>query len=174
MCCNCNAKKEQELNAQGVNLQLVAPIAEKYKGTNGSLITILQETQEIYGYLPTEVLSELSKLTGIKASKIYGVATFYTQFRLKPIGKYLIMLCQGTACFVNGSASIEKAICETLGIVEGETTEDNLFTFNNVACLGCCSLAPVMMINDETYANLTPEKTQSILKELMKNEQEVG
>lgn len=173
MCCNCKKEQEQMMNAQGVDLGLVAPIAEKYKGTNGSLITILQETQEIYGYLPTEVLSELSKLTGIKASKIYGVATFYTQFRLKPIGKYLIMLCQGTACFVNGSSAIEKTICETLGINEGETTEDGLFTFNNVACLGCCSLAPVMMINDETYANLSPDKTREILNGILAKEQEV-
>lgn len=156
-----------------VDLSLVAPIAEKYKGTSGSLIAILQETQEVYGYLPKMVLEELSKLTGIKASKIYGVATFYTQFRLKPIGKHLIMLCQGTACFVNGSAAIEKAIFETLGIQSGETTQDGLFTFNNVACLGCCSLAPVMMINEETYAKLTPEKTKGILMDIQSKAQEV-
>lgn len=156
-----------------VDLSLVAPIAEKYKGTSGSLIAILQETQEVYGYLPKMVLEELSRLTGIKASKIYGVATFYTQFRLKPIGKHLIMLCQGTACFVNGSAAIEKAIFETLGIHSGETTQDGLFTFNNVACLGCCSLAPVMMINEETYAKLTPEKTKGILMDIQSKAQEV-
>lgn len=173
MCCNCNAQQEQGVITTPVDLGLVAPVAEKYKGTNGSLITILQETQDIYGYLPREVLEELSKLTGIKASKIYGVATFYTQFRLKPIGKYLIMLCQGTACYVNGSAAIERAVCETLGIQEGETTDDLLFTFNNVACLGCCSLAPVMMVNDETYANLTPEKTREILKGIQQSESEV-
>ncbi len=173
MCCNCNAQQEQGVITAPVDLGLVAPVAEKYKGTNGSLITILQETQDIYGYLPREVLEELSKLTGIKASKIYGVATFYTQFRLKPIGKYLIMLCQGTACYVNGSAAIERAVCETLGIQEGETTDDLLFTFNNVACLGCCSLAPVMMVNDETYANLTPEKTREILKSIQQSESEV-
>ena len=95
-----------------------------------------------------------------------GVATFYTQFRLKPVGKYLIMLCQGTACHVNGSERIETTIKEHLGISDGETTEDGLFTLKNVACLGCCSLSPVMMINGETYGSLTPEKTVSILNSL--------
>lgn len=170
MCENSCCTSEEALL---VDLSLVAPIAEKYKGTSGSLITILQETQEVYGYLPKMVLEELSRLTGIKASKIYGVATFYTQFRLKPIGKHLIMLCQGTACFVNGSAAIEKAIFETLGIQSGETTQDGLFTFNNVACLGCCSLAPVMMINEETYAKLTPETTKGILMDIQSKAQEV-
>ena len=95
-----------------------------------------------------------------------GVATFYSQFRLNPVGKYLIMLCQGTACHVNGSQQIEKTINEYLGIKDGETTDDGLFTLKNVACLGCCSLSPVMMINDETYGSLTPEKAISIFKEL--------
>lgn len=161
----------QDMNTiEAVDLSLVAPIVKKFEGKKGTLITILQEAQAAYGYLPKSVLSEIAKQTGVKEAKVYGVATFYTQFRLKPIGKYLIMLCQGTACYVNGAAAIERAICEELNIVEGETTEDNIFTFNNVACLGCCSLAPVMMINDETYANLTPEKTKEILREIRANE----
>ena len=95
-----------------------------------------------------------------------GVATFYSQFRLKPVGKYLIMLCQGTACHVNGSQRIEAAITQELGIADGETTDDGLFTLKNVACLGCCSLSPVMMINGETYGSLTPSKTVEILRKL--------
>ena len=95
-----------------------------------------------------------------------GVATFYAQFRLQPVGKYLIMLCKGTACHVNGSDLIEKTVTETLGIKDGETTPDGLFTLKNVACLGCCSLSPVMMINDETYGRLTPQKTKEILAQL--------
>ena len=102
-----------------------------------------------------------------------GVATFYSQFRLKPVGKYLIMLCQGTACHVNGSQRIEQAIKDELGISDGETTDDGLFTLKNVACLGCCSLSPVMMINDETYGRLTPDKAKEILRNLRK-EAEVG
>ena len=102
------------------------------------------------------------------------MATFYTQFRLQPIGKYLIMLCKGTACHVNGADSIEEAVIEELGIQDGETTEDGLFTLNNVACLGCCSLAPVMMLRtaegDETYGNLTKDKVKAILREIQSKE----
>ncbi|MGL4791331.1 MAG: NAD(P)H-dependent oxidoreductase subunit E, partial [Anaerotignaceae bacterium] len=108
--------------------------------------------------------------TGNKPAKVLGVATFYAQFRMEPIGKYLIMLCQGTACHVNGSSSIETAICEELNIKEGETTADGLFTLNNVACLGCCSLSPVMMINGETYGTLTPEKAKEIVASIRDEE----
>lgn len=93
-----------------------------------------------------------------------GVATFYSYFRLQPMGTYQIMLCDGTACHVNGSERIRTAITQELGIHNGETTEDGMFTLNEVACLGCCSLAPVMMINGDTYGNLTPEKTIKILR----------
>lgn len=146
------------------------PVLDKYAKVPGSLITILQQAQEIYGYLSIDVINHISEATGIKPAKIYGVATFYSQFRLQPIGKYLIMLCQGTACHVNGSEQIEEAVCEYLGINDGETTEDGIFTINNVACLGCCSLAPVMMIKsadgDETYGNLTKDKVRTILAEI--------
>ncbi len=144
----------------------LTPILDKYKHTKGSLITILQKAQDIYGYLPMELIEHISRETGIKPAKILGVVTFYTQFRTTPIGKNLILLCQGTACHVNGSAGIEQAICEELNISEGETTQDGLFTLNNVACLGCCSLSPVMMINGETYGNLTPEKAKRILNDI--------
>ena len=131
---------------------------------------ILQKAQDIYGYLSIDTINYISEATGIKPAKIYGVATFYAQFRLQPIGKYLIMLCQGTACHVNGSEIIEEAVCEYLGIKDGETTEDGIFTLNNVACLGCCSLAPVMMVKsadgDETYGNLTKDKVPQILAEI--------
>lgn len=144
-------------------------VLKKYKDVNGSLITILQKVQDIYGYLPTDVIYHIAEQTGSTPAKVMGVATFYTQFRLKPVGKYLIMLCQGTACHVNGSERIEAAICEELGIHDGETTEDGLFTLKNVACLGCCSLSPVMMINGETYGSLTPDKTITILRGLREN-----
>lgn len=148
----------------------LAPVLEKYAEVPGSLITILQKTQDIYGYLSVDAINYISEMTGIRPAKIYGVATFYSQFRLKPIGKYLIMLCQGTACHVNGSKMIEEAVCEHLGISDGETTEDGIFTLNNVACLGCCSLAPVMMVKsaegDETYGNLTKDKVKKILDEI--------
>lgn len=146
------------------------PILDKYAKVPGSLITILQKAQDIYGYISIDTMNHISEATGIKTAKIYGVATFYAQFRLQPIGKYLVMLCQGTACHVNGSEMIAEAVSEYLSINDGETTEDGLFTLNNVACLGCCSLAPVMMIKsadgDETYGNLTKDSVKQILTEL--------
>lgn len=141
-------------------------VLETYGDVAGSLITILQKAQEIYGFLSPDLMLYIAKATDIPVAKVYGVATFYTQFRMHPVGKYLIMLCQGTACHVNGSEAIEDAITEYLSITEGETTEDGLFTLENVACLGCCSLSPVMMINGETYGQLTKEKVFRILDDL--------
>lgn len=160
MTCNCNKS----------DLSLINEVLEKYADVDGSLITILQHAQDIYGYLPTDVLYHIAEKIGSTPAKVMGVATFYSQFRLQPVGKYLIMLCQGTACHVNGSEKIEKAIKDELGISNGETTEDGLFTLKNVACLGCCSLSPVMMINDETYGSLTPEKAKEILRNLKAKE----
>lgn len=161
----------------GEEFAALAPVLDEYRAVPGSLITILQKAQDIYGYLSAEALRYISDRTGIPTAKIYGVATFYTQFRLKPVGKHLIMLCKGTACHVNGADGIEEAITEELGIGDGETTEDQLFTLNNVACLGCCSLAPVMMIRtgdgEETYGNLTKDKAKAILRELRAKEGQV-
>lgn len=169
MACNCSNKVEEVREL--VDLSLIDPIIEKYGKVKGATITILQGVQEEYGYIPSESLTYIAQKTGMKEAKLYGVATFYTQFRMNPVGKNLILLCQGTACHVNGASTIEKAICEELGITEGETTQDKIFTFTNVACLGCCSLAPVMMINGETYAKLTPEKTVEVLRNLRKEAQ---
>lgn len=177
MTCCCEGSKkgqEQEDQLDCVDLTLMDDVIKTYGETKGSLITMLQKIQGIYGYLPKSTLNYLSEETGLKEAQIYGVATFYTQFRFAPVGEYLIMLCQGTACHVNGSAVIEKTITEFLKIEAGETTPDNLFTLNNVACLGCCSLAPVMMINGETYANLTAEKTVQILKQLKEDAEEAA
>lgn len=161
-CCGCGQT--------GDKFRELEPVLEQYAKVPGSLITILQKAQDIYGYLSIDTMNRISEATGIKTAKIYGVATFYAQFRLQPIGKHLIMLCQGTACHVNGSEMIAEAVCEHLNIQDGETTEDGLFTLNNVACLGCCSLAPVMMIRsadgDETYGNLTKDKVVQILDEI--------
>lgn len=161
MGCCCGKSKPNTENFKKLDL-----ILEKYKDMPGSLISILQETQAIYNYLPREALNYISEEIGVKPAKILGVATFYTQFRLNPVGEFVIMLCQGTACHVNGSKAIEEAVCEELGIKEGETTKDNLFTLENVACLGCCSLSPVMMINGETYGKLTPDKAREIIKQI--------
>ena len=166
---NCKCKNEENKD----KLEQLDSILNEY--VEGSLITILQKAQDIYGYLPQEIIKHIAEHTGIKPAKILGVVTFYTQFRLKPVGKYLIMLCQGTACHVNGSSTIAETILSFLStpqtpIKEGDTTPDGLFTMQNVACIGCCSLSPVMMINGETYGMLTPDKTRQILQDIIDSE----
>ena len=166
---NCACENQNRFDFTELDLFL-----DKVADMPGNLIVVLQQAQNIYGYLPREVIAYISEKTGNTQAKIYGVATFYTQFRLQPIGKNLIMLCQGTACHVSGSKDIETAICGELKISDGETTEDGIFTLNNVACLGCCSLAPVMMIQnsdgEETYGNLTKEKALDIIERIREKE----
>lgn len=159
-------------NCCNSDLSLMNDIFSDMKENGDNLITVLQKAQDIYGYLPTDVLYEIAEKTGNSPAKVMGVATFYTQFRLKKVGKYLILLCKGTACHVNGADGIEKAICEELKIKDGDTTADGLFSLKTVACLGCCSLSPVMMINEETYGSLTPAKTVEILREIKGREAE--
>jgi NADH-quinone oxidoreductase subunit E len=137
----------------------------KYQGELGALIPLLQSAQETYGYIPESAIDYISEIVGIPSAEIYGVITFYAQFRLKPMGKNIIKVCDGTACHVNSSTAIIRTIENELQITNDETTEDGLFTLQKVACLGCCSLSPVMMINDETFGLLTPKKVQDILKE---------
>ncbi len=168
--------KEEDVEAKNekINLDLLKPILNQYGNMEGNLIIILQKAQEIYGYLPREVVKAISRGTGYSEARIFGVITFYAQFRLEPIGKNLIMLCQGTACHVSGSKAVEEAIEDYLDIKDGETTDDGMFTLNNMACLGCCSLAPVMMIQneegEETYGNLTKESTIEVLEKIMRKE----
>lgn len=166
MGCTCQGTQSIQGSSNNVNRAVLTEILERVGRDQNQLISILQAIQEKIGYLPEDMMLALAEETGIKAAKIYGVATFYTQFRLKPVGRYLIMLCQGTACHVNGAGMIETTLKEHLHIGEGETTPDGLFTLNNVACLGCCSLAPVMMINGETYAKLTPDLAISVIEKL--------
>ena len=155
----------QNINSdQKADLSLLEPILASNKGQRGNAIAILQEAQAIFGYLPLEVLEKISEVTKEPLAKLYGVATFYTQFRMKPTGRHLIMLCQGTACHVMGADRVQQAIEDELRIENGETTEDRLFTLLTVACLGCCSLAPVMKIDGETYANLTSDSVRRILR----------
>ena len=132
----------------------------------GELIPILQAIQNEYGYLPRSILMEMSRQTGIAVSTIYGVATFYEQFYLVPHGRYIVKCCRGTACHVRGATGIAEAIEKALGITDGETTEDMQFTFETVACLGTCALAPVMMIDGTYYGKMTPNHAQTIIDEL--------
>jgi len=126
-------------------------------------IPVLQMIQTEFGYLPPETFSIIEEVLGISASKAYGVATFYAQFRKEHIGKHLIKACDGTACHVKGSQTLLVSLRDHLDLGEGHTSPDGLFTLEEVACLGCCSLAPVMMIDDTTYGNLTIEKMKGII-----------
>ncbi len=163
MCkCNCDMPKS--------DLSKLDDILKEYGGASSNLITILQKAQSIYGYLPKDVMYCIAENVGITPAEVMGVATFYSQFRLTPMGKYLIMSCQGTACHVNGSERVLSAIKDYLKIESGETTADKLFTLEEVACLGCCSLAPVIMINGEAYGNLTPDSAVDVLKNIKAGE----
>lgn len=161
-------KKEQI--TKETDLSLIEPLIQKYAGKKGSLIPILQGTQDIYGYIPEEAFYEISQKTGYKLSTMYGVATFYAQFRLTPVGKHIVKVCHGTACHVQNAKMITTTLEDFLNINDGETTPDGLFTVESVACLGCCSLAPVMMIGDETYGKLDAKSTKKVIREIKKSE----
>ncbi|MGI6603472.1 MAG: NADH-quinone oxidoreductase subunit NuoE [Firmicutes bacterium] len=138
-------------------------ILARYAGQRGALIPVLQEVQAAYGYIFEDAIVRIAEALGIPATSVYGVATFYAQFHLKPRGRHVVRVCQGTACHVRGAAKILAAVEKELGIKPGETTEDLRFTIEPVACLGCCGLAPVMMVNDDTHGRLTPDKVAEIL-----------
>jgi NADH-quinone oxidoreductase subunit E len=130
---------------------------------HGSLIPLLQSAQDSYGYIPEKIIYYISELVGIPPAEIYGVITFYAQFRLKPLGKNIIRICEGTACHVNGAKTVLSVLQDEIGITVGETSDDGIFSLVSVACLGCCSLAPVIMINDETFGNLDQTKIKKAI-----------
>ena len=145
-------------------------ILEKYNNPEESLIAILQDVQNLLGYIREDAVKYITEKTGIPSSRIMGVASFYAGFRLKPVGKYRIMVCMGTACHVNGAERIGDTVKRVLGIEEGDVTEDGLFSWEEVACLGCCSISPAMMINDTAYGTLTQEKVVSIINSIKEEE----
>jgi NADH-quinone oxidoreductase subunit E len=138
-------------------------LLEEWKGVRGNVIPLLQKTQEVYGYLPREAMREIAHATGKTVSEIYGVATFYAQFRFTPRGKHVMKICHGTACHVQGADSLDTVVEQKLGAKPGNTTADREFTVERVACLGCCSLAPVVMIDGEVYGRLSGDKLGKIV-----------
>lgn len=154
----------------GIDLSPVDALLESHPHPGDTLIALLQDIQAVYGYLPESVLMHLSRVSGIPAATLSGVATFYAQFRLEPPGKYQIMVCMGTACHVNGAGTVAEAVETALGIPEGSTTPDGLFSWEKVACLGCCSLSPVMMINGRAYGKLTADGIDKILGDIRQAE----
>jgi NADH-quinone oxidoreductase subunit E len=149
----------------------VCDIIESYSKDSTKLIPILQAVQEEYRYLPEEVLTYVATSLDIPPSRVYGVATFYSHFALEPKGKYVIKLCDGTACHVKKSTNILEALQKRLSLSDKKkTTEDMLFTVETVSCLGACGLAPVVVVNDDVYGQMTPEKAIAVLEEIIKKE----
>jgi NADH-quinone oxidoreductase E subunit len=146
-----------------IKLSELDHIFEKHKSKKGNLIPVLHEIQEEIGYLPTEVQRYVSKKLGVAMSKIYGVISFYSFFTTEPKGEHTIGVCMGTACYVKGAEDILMRLQEELGIKTGQTTKDNKFTMTMTRCLGTCSMAPVIMIDDQVHGNLTAEKVPEII-----------
>ena len=138
---------------------------DKYRGTKGAMIPLLQGTQAAYGFVPKEAMVRIAQELGEPLSSVFGVATFYAQFRLVPRGKNVVRVCHGTACHVSGAPLVSLEVERYMGIGDGENTEDMLFTLETVACLGACGMAPVMMINDRTFGKLTPDKAVGAIKD---------
>lgn len=135
----------------------------EYKGKKGALIPVLQKAQNLFGYLPEEVMTAIAEGIDLPVSQVYGVATFYSQFHLKPRGKNIIRVCLGTACHVRGATKVFERLQKELGVEKGGTTEDLMFTLEGVACIGACGLAPVIMVNDDTHGRLTADSVPGIL-----------
>jgi len=140
------------------------------KNDSSVLIPILQDIQDVHGYLPENELQKVAAYSNLPMSRIYGVATFYNQFRLQPLGTYVIRVCRGTACHVKGSFDILTTLETELGIKAGETTKDLMFTIETVACIGACSIAPVIAVNEEFYGKLDKKKVKKLLNDLAKKE----
>ena len=137
-------------------------IIDRYQEEKTPLMAILEDVSQIYGYLPKDVLERISHKTGIPSSKIYGVATFYSFFETKPVGRFVIRICKNAPCHVLGATDVLAAVKRELGVKEGETTKNGLFTLEVTSCLGVCGVAPAMMINDITYGNLNAERIREI------------
>jgi NADH-quinone oxidoreductase subunit E len=143
-----------------------------YDGHAGALIPLLQSAQDAYGYVSEKAIDYISHITGIPAAEIYGVATFYAQFRIKPLGRHVLKVCNGTACHVNGAKMVYANVQDELNISYDETTEDGNFSLVSVACLGCCSLAPVITVDGETFGRLDQQKTRKIVRDRRKKARE--
>ncbi len=157
------AIETEETVTEEIDLSKVDALIEPYIGKKEMIIPALQKVQDHFGYLPRPAVEQVSKRMRIPLSRLYGVATFYAQFKMKPRGRYIIRVCKGTACHIQGSPKIAERIEDILGLESGETTDDLRFTLEEVACIGACALAPVIMINDDPHGRLTLDKIKDIL-----------
>ena len=150
--------------------ELIAEITDRYDRDAGMLIPMMQDIQAEFGYLPADDLRLLSKNLEIPLTRIFGVATFYSSFRLAPKGQHEVTLCMGTVCYLKGSADISRAICEEYGIEPGGTTPDRFFTLQAVNCVGACALAPVVIVDGAYHGGMSPDSTLALLQGLPREE----
>lgn len=146
--------------------QTFEQLLENWKGRKGNVIPLLQKTQELHGFLSREDMERIAKVTMRSAADIYGVATFYSQFRFHPPGRHTLKVCHGTACHVNGAETLDTTLKMEMGIDAGQTTADGKFSLERVACLGCCSLAPVVMLDNEVHGRLTGDKLRKVVRKV--------
>lgn len=162
----------QRAAVSDLDLSVVSDTVQRCGTGQDAIIPILLELQDAFGYLPVEAMQRITEVTDITPDQIYGVATFYAQFRLEPVGEHLIRVCHGTSCHVRGIVGITDAICDLLNLDGEGTTPDRKFTLEKVACLGCCSLSPVIMIDEKVFGGLTRKKAKRILKRFEREETE--
>jgi NADH-quinone oxidoreductase subunit E len=157
----------KDVKAPVLDLAFVAKVVASYQPFGeADIISALQSVQEHYGYLPRPAMDEIARLSGVPVAKFYGVATFYSQFHLKPHGRHTVRVCRGTACHVRGAPQLMESVTRHLGIGDGETTSDMLFSLETVACLGTCFLSPVMLLDDRYFGQLTSDKAIQVLSSI--------
>lgn len=149
-----------------LSLAVVDAIAHKHNIEPGAAIPVLQEIQDAYGYVAPAAIERIAENINVPASELYGIVTFYAQFRLQPLGENVVKVCHGTACHLGGAERISDALCQEVGAQEGETSKDGQFTVERVACLGCCSLAPCIMVNKEVHGKLSPEAVRKAISQI--------
>ncbi|MCB5224124.1 MAG: NADH-quinone oxidoreductase subunit NuoE [Candidatus Cloacimonadaceae bacterium] len=160
-------------NSAAHSFNKVMEIIDRYERSETKIIPILQAVQEEYRYLPQEVLTFIATSLGVSPARLYGVATFYSHFSLEPKGKHILKMCDGTACHVRGSSAVIDAIRKRLSLTDKKiTTDDMMYTFETVSCLGACGLAPVLVVDDEVHGQITPEEAMAILDKIDAEEKE--
>ena len=162
------------MDPKPIDLNKLTGIIEAHRSKKWSLIPLLQEVQETYGYIPPETIEPIAESLNIQPAEVQGVVTFYAGFSLKPKGRCVLKVCRGTACHVKGSRGILRHVKKELHLEEGETSEDYQFTLETVACLGACFLAPTMMVNRDYFGKLNPTKVTSVLGQYSKNKEDEG
>jgi NADH-quinone oxidoreductase subunit E len=149
-----------------LSFAVIDAIAHKHNLEPGASIPVLQEIQDAYGYVPPVAIERIAQNINVPVSELFGIVTFYAQFRLEPLGENLLKVCHGTACHLGGAERISEALSQEVGAREGETSQDGKFTVERVACLGCCSLAPCVMVNQEVHGQLTPEVVRKVIGQI--------